>query len=155
MALNKHFNKVREKALELFLKDGFVVPMLYYLKGSKILAATPLLFTDYQKKVAHREILEKARELGIDGFIEVSESWYVHPDDLEQQELKVPPSKHPKRRDCLVMVGRQRGASKIETEVRFYEIIRLGNQVDLVRNPDMEPENAEKLVTWFDAYFQP
>lgn len=155
MALSQHFQQVRKRALEAFLKNGFVVPMLYYLKGSKILAATPLLFPGYQKQAAYREILEKARRLEVDGFIEVSESWYVAPHDMEQDEPNLPPSKHPKRRECLVVVGRQRGASKMETQVRLYEILRLGNQVDLVRKRDEEPKNPEKLAAWFDGYFSP
>lgn len=153
MHLTEHFKQIRQRAIEAFLRNGVLLPLLYYLRGNKIVAVTPMLFEAEQKQAAHREILEKARSLGVDGFIEASESWYVAPEDREPGEPELPPSKHAKKRECVMMVGRQLSSSGIETQVRLYEIIRIGKQVDLVRRYSEEPKRPEGLRAWFDSYF--
>lgn len=150
MALSQHFEQIRQRAIDLFLEYGSLTPHLYFLKGDDIVAVTPVLFETLEKQAVHGKALEMARILGVDGFIEVCESWYVPPEDRKPGEPKLPPSKHPKKRDCVVIVGRQRGASGIETQMRLYEIIRVGKQVDLVLRHGEEPGS---LSAWFDDYF--
>jgi len=149
MGLEEHFEEVRQKAINLFLEYGFLTPVLFLLKADKIVAMVPMLFESHQKEASHRQILEKAKTLGVDGFIEAAESWYVK---YEDGEPPMAPSKHPKRQECITMFGRQRRKSGIETEVRIYGIVRRGKSVDLVRESDAEPEHPETATAWFDRY---
>jgi len=150
MHLTEHFEEIRQRAIEAFLENGVLLPLLYYLKGDKIVAVTPMLFEADQKQAAHQEILKRAKGLGVDGFIEASESWYV---TYEDRKPRIAPSKHPKRRECVMMIGRQRDQGRIETQMRLYEIVRIGKQVDLIRRPSEEPKDPGSLSAWFDGYF--
>lgn len=150
MLLSYLFEHIRQKSIEAFLQYSVLVPALYYLKGNKIVAMTPLLFGEHEKEGEHQEILKKARSVGVDGFIEASESWYV---TYEDNEPLIAPSKHPERRECVFMIGRQLGPSGLETEVRIYKIVRAGKHVDLVREHKAEPKDTKTVGTWFDCYF--
>ncbi len=148
MALSELFEKARGDAVGAYLQDGVLLPRLHCLRGDKILATYIMLHqTDEWKQAQYRQILAYAQRKKVDGFIDVFEAWVAA--DLKPGQRA---GTAPNRKEAVLMVGRQVTASKRETIVRNYDILRFGGGVDLVLNSTDAPRDVDEVQAWFDPY---
>lgn len=91
-----------KKSKELLLRDGYVRPVAFMHYGNNV-DIIGLTFKNQEYKEKEIYILGKlARMKKADAIYVVSESWYVISD---KKDLSIIPSKHPMRKECILISG--------------------------------------------------
>lgn len=92
-----------EKAKELLLRDGKLVPVafMYFENNIEVIG---LLFRDNHEKNLQLSFLKKlVKEKKADAILILTEAWYVISD---KKCILTEPSKHPMRRECIFIYWR-------------------------------------------------
>ncbi|HCJ65967.1 MAG TPA: hypothetical protein DHV62_01220 [Elusimicrobia bacterium] len=101
-------NNFKEQAKKNLLQDGKVVPVVFGILPSGEAIGVPLSFKDAEEKHEQFSSLEKFfKQKGVTACVTVLESWLVLGD--EEKILKVPPSEHPERKECICVNGKMPG----------------------------------------------
>jgi hypothetical protein len=91
-----------EKSKELLLRDGYVHPVAFIYYGNEV-DLVALTFENQEDKVKQIYALGKlAKMKKADAVCIVAESWYVTTD---KKDLDTMPSKHPMRKECILISG--------------------------------------------------
>lgn len=91
-----------ETAKVLLIKDGKLVPVAFMEHHNNI-DIIPLSFRDNDEKVRQLSILkDTVKKKSAEVVFMVTESWYV---TAESGNLSTEPSKHPMRKECIMMIG--------------------------------------------------
>src|SRR3990167_9404617 len=91
-----------KKSKELLLRDGYVRPVAFMHYGNMV-DIIGLTFKNQEDKEKQVYLLGKlARTKKADAIFIVAESWYVVSD---KRDLSIIPSKHPMRKECILVSG--------------------------------------------------
>lgn len=91
-----------EQAKKLLLRDGYIAPVGFIYYGDKIDIIGLRLKNLEDKELQIYALGEMARVKKADAVLTIIESWYVVSD---KKDLKIVPSKHPERKECIIAVG--------------------------------------------------
>lgn len=101
-------NYLKEQAKENLLKDGKVLPVVFGILPSGEAIGVPLTFENAEEKYEQFSSLQKFfKEKGVTACTTIIESWLVL--GKEEKTLKVPPSEHPERKECIYVNGKMPG----------------------------------------------
>ncbi len=105
---------VLEDAKTLLLNAGKLMPvaLMYYEND---IHALGLSFKDQEQKDEQLSLLKKFVKLkNADAIFVIVESWYVTTD---KEKLTVEPSKHPMRKECILVSGEYEGGNLIVMQI--------------------------------------
>lgn len=93
---------ILETAKELLVKEGRLRPVAFVSHDDEI-EVKPLSFKDNEEKISQLSILKDfVKEKNADAVFILTESWYV---ETNQGHLTVSPSKDPRRKECIMIIG--------------------------------------------------
>lgn len=97
-----------EQAKTLLLRDGKLIPVALVHSGNDA-HVLGLSFRDNEQKNEQLTLLKKFVKLkNADAIFVIVESWYVTTDE---ENLTIEPSKHPMRKECIVVFGEYEGGN--------------------------------------------
>lgn len=100
--LERIMEDILENAKSLLSRDGHLVPVAFLCARNDI-GIIPLDFKNREEKERQVALLTKMVKLkNADALIMAAESWIVTSDN---PNLKITPSKHPMRKECICVVG--------------------------------------------------
>ncbi len=100
---DKELQAILDIAREIILKDGELAPVLFVnteLKGKMLFALAE--FTPENKHKMLYQIGKMTSKFGVKSVVHLAEAWMVRP--VNGERLTVPPSQHPDRQECLILV---------------------------------------------------
>lgn len=100
--LKSMIEEVLETAKMILVKDGKLVPISFVGKDGNI-EIMPLSFRDKDEKISQLSMLKDfVKKKNADTIFVVTESWYV---ETDRDHLTMAPSKDPRRRECIMIIG--------------------------------------------------
>lgn len=127
---------ILEGARQNLLKDSNLAPMLFlrFKSGERGILPLALPSTVEERQEYFRAMGVSFATTGkaIDQALFLCETWYVETEEGKQLNLAVPPSRHPKRREAITVMGRD------AERTRYTAVIQLFHR-DRHQRPVFEP----------------
>lgn len=98
----KDFTKViMEKAKENLKKDKYLASVVFFLSKSQVYILPTPIDTEQSKLIIEAFISKMTKKLQPEAIIFLSDGWSISASNKEG--LKLPPSKHPDRKECIAL----------------------------------------------------
>lgn len=123
---------VKEKVEEIKIKtkkvletDGYHNSMVIGFSGDKGFVISVPSYNNNTKEIIFKNLTNTLRELKVDAFVYISESWLVKKKENKEIDINIPPSKHPDRIETLYISGK----TKHQTYTIYIPFVRLGKRI--------------------------
>lgn len=98
----KDFTKtILEKAKENLKKDKFLASVAFFMCKSQVYILPTPIDNEQSKLVIEAFITKMTKKLQPEAIIFLSDGWSISASNKE--DLKLPPSKHPERKECIAL----------------------------------------------------
>lgn len=91
-----------EKAKNLLLRDGKLVPVAFIYHGNNVDIICLTFKNAFEKDIHIRMLKKMIKKKNADAIFMITESWHVA---SKEKNLNIIPSKHPLREECIFLVG--------------------------------------------------
>jgi len=145
---------VEERLHAVFDKDGYTIPV-WFLEGMESGEEGFVIATPFQDKEAKEAVASNMKdfikEKNIVRFLTVLEMWYLSGDRNTIVDTSIPPSKHPDRKEGVLIYGEDRDTH--EMIAKLLRIDRSEGKPRLV--PDKEVKDCEAYGTFTNMFQHP